>query len=110
MPRKTPRRRVVTPKRVKRLTPLQSIERILTRVLRTQEKIMAKIDELNDKVTELQEALDTEQAAVAAAIQALTDEVARLTALIGQGATDEQLQVAIDRLNTIKSDLEGTVA
>ena len=70
---------------------------------------MASIQELNDKVDALQSSLDNEQVQIQAAIDGLAAEVARLNDIISQGATPEALQAVADKIDAIKSDLEGTV-
>lgn len=78
-------------------------------ILKNQKTIMALIDDLNTKVDELQSALDAEQEAIKAAIEALNAQVAELTALLSTGATAEQIQGVITKIEAIKTDLEGTV-
>lgn len=70
---------------------------------------MATVQELTDKIAEVQAALDAEQQQVADAIAALNATIADLQAQLAAGATPEQLQGFIDSLTAIKTDLEGTV-
>lgn len=79
-------------------------------------KTMATLQELNDKVTELQASVDAEQAQIAALLatnaQVIVDLNAQITALQEQLAgavTPEAIQGVIDGLNAIKADVEGTV-
>jgi uncharacterized coiled-coil protein SlyX len=74
--------------------------------------IMAKIDELNQMVADLQVSLDKEQEQIKAALEALQAEIKRLEDIIASGsgaATDEQLQAVIDNLKVIQTDLEATI-
>lgn len=70
---------------------------------------MSKLDDLNAKADELQSALDAEQAQIQAAIDALTQTVADLTAQLGGVASDADLQAVIDKLTGTIADLQGTV-
>lgn len=71
---------------------------------------MPSLPELKAKVDELQVALDAEQQQVADAIAALNTVIGELQALVTAGGTEEERQAILDQLNTIKTDLEGTVA
>ena len=72
-------------------------------------KIMADITQLTEKVDALQVALDAEQEQIAAAIAALNQTIVDLQALVADGGTPEQRQALADKLDAIKTDLEGTV-
>mgnify|MGYP003402404081 CR=1 FL=1 len=78
---------------------------------------MPTLQELNQKVTELQDAIDIEQQQVAdllaqkeTAIAALTQANADLELLVADGGTAEERQAVLDKLNAAKADLESTVA
>lgn len=71
---------------------------------------MPTLAELNAKVDELQTALDAEQQQIADAIAALNTTIADLEALVAAGGTEAERQAILDKLSTIKTDLEGTVA
>lgn len=78
--------------------------------------IMATLQELNDKVTELQAAVDAEQQQIAdllatnaSVIVDLNTQITALQAQLEGAATPEALQVILDGLNAIKADVEGTV-
>ncbi len=75
-------------------------------------KIMAKIDELNQLVTDLQTSVDTKQQQIADAIAALDAHIAELQAIIdagnADGATADQLSAVIANITATKADLEAT--
>jgi len=78
---------------------------------------MASLQELNDKVTELQAAVDAEQAQIAellatnaSVIVDLNTQITALQEQLAGAATPEAIQAVIDGLNSIKADVEGTVA
>lgn len=74
------------------------------------DQIMANIQQLNAKVDELQTALDAEQEEVRLAIEALNQSIADLQAMVTEGGTAEERQALADKLESIKSDLEGTIS
>ena len=74
------------------------------------DRIMATFEEISAKVDALQASLDNEQAQIAAAIEGLNQSIVELQNQIANGATPEQLQVLANKLDDIKTDLEGTIA
>lgn len=70
---------------------------------------MPTLAELSAKVDELQGVLDTEQAAIQEAINALNTTIADLQALVEAGGTEAERQAVVDKLEALKADLEGTV-
>lgn len=78
---------------------------------------MPTIDELSAKVDEVQAALDAEQQQVAdllaeknSTIETLNGVVADLQTQLADGGTTEQRQAVLDKLNSLKADLEATVS
>jgi ABC-type transporter Mla subunit MlaD len=73
--------------------------------------IVATLAELNQKVTDLQAAVDAEQQEIADALAALQTEIQRLTDIIaaGSGATPEELQTVVDNLNAVIADVQSTI-
>jgi predicted nucleic acid-binding Zn-ribbon protein len=71
--------------------------------------IMTKLDDLNQKVTDLQTALDAEQEQIQTAIASLQQTITDLQGQLGGAATDTELQAVIDRLDAVKTDLAGTI-
>ena len=78
---------------------------------------MPSLEEIQQKVTELQTALDVEQQQVAdllaqktATIESLNATIVSLEALVAEGGTAEERQAILDQLNATKTDLEATVA
>ena len=71
-----------------------------------QEIIMATIAELSAKVDELQSTIDTEQEQIAAAIAKLQETIDELSA---NQNDPEAINAVIAKLESAKTDLEGTV-
>lgn len=85
-------------------------------LLKKQLELMATIQELNDKVDQLQVALDAEQAEIAAILTKNSEVIAQLEAVvvtlqdtIANSATPEQLQAVSDKIDAAIADLQGTV-
>lgn len=68
---------------------------------------MPTLQDLNNKVTELETALNDEQVAIQAAIDALTAANAELQA---SGGTDAERQAVHDKIVAVITDLQGTIA
>lgn len=71
---------------------------------------MPTLAELNAKVDELQTALDEEQTAIQAAIDALTTTNTDLQAQVAAGGTEAERQAIVDKIASVISDLQGTIA
>lgn len=84
------------------LTVLNSVLLILN--LKKQKQMATKLEELQQVVADLQASVDEKQAAIAAAIQALKDQIAA-----GAGAaTEADLQAIIDSLQATDADIDST--
>lgn len=84
-------------------------EQVLKEIKHLKSIIMASIAQLTKKVDDLQASLDAEQAQIAAAIAQLQTTIDDLRANATEGGTAEERQALADKLDAIKSDLEGTV-
>lgn len=85
------------------------VKKILKQILLTQKTILMNIEELTAKVDALQTSLDAVQAQIAESSEALNQTISDLTAIVSDGGTEEQRQALADKLDSIKTDLEGTV-
>lgn len=87
------------------------LEKKLNKIISFNKHIMASIAQLTEKVDALQLALDTEQQEIQDAITALNTTIQELRDQIANndGGTVEERQALADKLDAIKSDLEGTV-
>lgn len=83
---------------------------LLYKIYYKQKKTMATIQELNDKVDSLQVKLDEKQTAIANALIALRQQIQDLQDIInaGSGATPEQLDAVMTKLDAITEDLGAT--
>lgn len=70
---------------------------------------MPTLQELSDKVDELQTALDNEQIAIQAAIDTLTAANVDLTAQVAAGGTEAERQAIVDKINSVIADLQATI-
>ena len=82
----------------------------LNHIINHQHEIMASITELTAKVDALQTSLDAEQEQIKTAIDGLNQSITDLQAIVAEGGTAEERQALADKLDAIKTDLEGTVA
>jgi hypothetical protein len=80
---------------------------MLQKILHNQEHIMATLQELKDKVQELQDAVDADQAGDAQVVADLQAEIDRLKADLANGATPEQIAEVVASLESIKGDVSG---
>ncbi len=82
----------------------------LNQILTLNNQLVMNIADLTAKVDALQASLDTEQQQIADAIAALNQSIIDLQAMVADGGTAEERQALADKLDAIKSDLEGTIA
>jgi uncharacterized coiled-coil DUF342 family protein len=68
------------------------------------------IKDLTEKVDALQASLDAEQLQIAKAIEDLNTVITDLRAAAEANGTEEERQALADKLDAIKTDLEGTIA
>lgn len=87
------------------------VEKKLNRIIKQNNDTMASIAQLTQKVDALQAALDAEQQEIQDAIAALNTTLQELRDQIAnnEGGTVEERQALADKLDAIKTDLEGTV-
>ena len=71
---------------------------------------MATIQELSEKVDQLQVSLDAEQAQIAKVITDLEAVVADLQAQLEGSVTSQEIQAVADKLDLAIADLKGTIA
>jgi regulator of replication initiation timing len=94
-------------------TPSEQIN-LLKTILTKTENIMSKTENIEAKVDALQTALDAEQAQIQTAIDelgALRTEVQTLREQLAQQGVDNAALDRIDaKIDSIKTDLEGTIA
>jgi uncharacterized protein YoxC len=86
-------------------------------IIKQNQSIMATLAELNEKVTELQAAVDAEQQQIAELLATNAGVIVDLNAQINalklqlEGTpSPEAIQAVIDGLDAIKKDVEGTVS
>jgi ABC-type transporter Mla subunit MlaD len=85
--------------------------KLLKQILNINQNTMASIAQLTEKVNALQTSLDAEQQEIQDAIAGLNVTIQELRDQIAnnEGGTVEERQALADKLDAIKSDLEGTV-
>lgn len=71
---------------------------------------MATLAQLNEKVDALQASLDAEQEQIQAAIAQLQTTIDELRQNQTDAGTPEERQALADKLDAIKTDLEGTIS
>jgi chromosome segregation ATPase len=90
---------------------LDKIHSHIDYIIKQNIELMATIAQLTEKVDALQASLDAEQQEIQDAINALNTTVQELRDQIAnnEGGTVEERQALADKLDAIKSDLEGTI-
>lgn len=93
---------------------LVEISKDLKLIYKQNEKIMAniteltqKVDSLQTQVTDLTDAVNTEQQQVTDAINGLNQSITELQGMIADGGTTEQRQALADKLTKISTDLQA---
>ncbi len=79
----------------------------IDQILINQEKIMAAIDDLRLKVSELQATVDADQASDAQVVRDLQAEIDRLNGELAGGASADQVAEIVAALDAIKADVAG---
>ena len=86
----------------------EETKKLIIGIAKTQKKIMASVQELQDLVSGLQVSVDTLQEKVTTTISTLDATIADLTDQLANGATPAQVQALVDQLTATKADLEST--
>jgi len=86
---------------------LQSINTKLELIMTKYEELQQQFDALRADVVNLRTAVDTEQQQVADAINKLNETEAQLREQIANGASGDQLQVILDGVTAVRTDLQA---
>lgn len=89
---------------------LEEVTKKIDHILTHQHEIMATIADLTAKVDALETALNAEQEQIKEAIEGLQATIDELRANEAANGTPEERQALADKLDAIKTDLEGTIA
>lgn len=73
-------------------------------------KNMAKLSDIANAVSDLQNSLDLEQKAILAALAGMQSTIDSLNQMIVDGGTESERQAVLDQLSAVKADLESTIA
>lgn len=94
----------------------KEVRELFTNLSKQISTVMADINELNQKIADLQASVDAEQQQIASLLETnagvvtgLNETIADLKEQLSNSASPEQLEQAIGKLETIKADVESTV-
>lgn len=83
-------------------------KKMLVEIHKNTKKIMALVEQLEEKIGALQTSVDTFQEVAISKVAELNAVITDLQGQIANGATPEQLQTLLDKITVVKDDLEAT--
>lgn len=85
---------------------IKLIQKQNSEIMKKMDELILQAEALQTQVTDLTDAVNTEQQQVADAIAALNLQITELQAMITDGGTTEQRQALADKLTQISTDLQ----